>query len=101
MKLIASSLSIGTLLLLTQAQEPQQDRKVIHLTEITCKTFVEEMKGEQGIIVAWLQGYYLPEHEPPVIDVDKLLSDSAKLTEHCINKPEDDLMTAAEAIFGK
>jgi acid stress chaperone HdeB len=101
MKLIATSLSIGTLLLLTQAQEPQQDRKVIHLTEITCKTFVEEMKGEQGIIVAWLQGYYLPEHEPPVIDVDKLLSDSAKLTEHCINKPEDDLMTAAEAIFGK
>jgi acid stress chaperone HdeB len=101
MKLIATSLSIGTLLLLTQAQEPQQDRKVIHLTEITCKTFVEEMKGEQGIMVAWLQGYYLPEHEPPVIDVDKLLSDSAKLTEHCINKPEDDLMTAAEAIFGK
>ena len=101
MKLIATSLSIGTLLLLTQAQEPQQDRKVIHLTEITCKKFVEEMKGEQGIIVAWLQGYYLPEHEPPVIDVDKLLSDSAKLTEHCINKPEDDLMTAAEAIFGK
>jgi acid stress chaperone HdeB len=101
MKLIATSLSIGTLLLLTQAQEPQQDRKVIHLTEITCKTFVEEMKGEQGIIVAWLQGYYLPEHEPPVIDVDKLLSNSAKLTEHCINKPEDDLMTAAEAIFGK
>jgi acid stress chaperone HdeB len=101
MKLIATSLSIGTLLLLTQAQEPQQDRKVIHLTEITCKTFVEEMKGEQGIMVAWLQGYYLPEHEPPVIDVDKLLSDSAKLTEHCINKPEDDLMTAAEEIFGK
>jgi acid stress chaperone HdeB len=77
------------------------DLKVIHLSEITCKTFVEEMKGKQGIIVAWLQGYYLPEHEPPVIDVDKLLSDSAKLTEHCINKPEDDLMTAAEAIFGK
>ena len=101
MKLIATSLSIGTLLLLTQAQEPQQDRKVIHLTEITCKKFVEEMKGEQGIIVAWLQGYYLPEHEPPVIDVDKLLSDSAKLTGYCINKPEDDLMTAAEAIFGK
>jgi hypothetical protein len=35
-----------------------------------------------------------------VIDVDKLLSDSAKLTEHCVNNPEDDLMTAAEAAFG-
>jgi hypothetical protein len=101
MNLIATSLSIGMLLLLTQAQRPKQDRKVIHLAEVTCKTFVEEMKREQGIIVAWLQGYYLPEHEPPVIDVDKLLSDSAKLTEHCLNKPEDDVITASEAVFGK
>jgi hypothetical protein len=100
MKFIATSLPIGILLLLTQAQEP--DRKVIHLTEITCKTFVGEMKREEySIIVAWLQGYYLPEHDPPVIDVDKLSSDSAKLREHCLNNPEDDLMTAAEAIFGK
>jgi acid stress chaperone HdeB len=99
MKLIATSLSIG-MLLLTQTQEPKQERKVIHLTEVPCKTFIEEMKNEQGIIVAWLQGYYLPEDEPPMIDVDKLLSDTAKLREHCINKPEDDVMTAAEAVFG-
>jgi hypothetical protein len=62
---------------------------------------IEEMKREQSIIVAWLQSYYLSEHSPPVIDVDKLLSDSAKLTEHCVNNPEDDLITAAEAAFGK
>ena len=74
MKLIATSLSIG-MLLLTQTQEPKQERKVIHLTEVPCKTFIEEMKNEQGIIVAWLQGYYLPEDEPPMIDVDKLLSE--------------------------
>src|SRR3974390_3322762 len=100
MKFIATSLPIGILLLLTQAQEP--DRKVIHLTEITSQTFVGEMKREEySIIVAWLQGYYLPEHDPPVIDVDKLSSDSAKLREHCLNSPEDDLMTAAEAVFGR
>ena len=100
MKFTASSLAAGILLLLTQAQEP--DRKVIHLTEITCKTFIEEMKQEERrIITAWLQGYYLPEHDPPVIDVDKLSSDSAKLREHCLNNPEDDLMTASEAVFGK
>src|SRR5260370_31908454 len=71
------------------AQEPKQDRKVIHLTEITCKMFTELTQQEQGIIIAWLQGYYLPEHEPAAIDVEKLLSDRAKLTEHCINEPED------------
>ena len=100
MKTIATSLPIGILLLLTQAQEPGP--KAIHLSEITCKAFVEEMKREEhGIIVAWLQGYYLPEHDPPVIDIDKLASDSAKLRDHCLNNPDDDLMTAAEAVFGR
>jgi hypothetical protein len=100
MKTIATSLLLGIPLLLTQAQGPSP--KVIHLTEITCKAFVEEMKQEErSIIAAWLQGYYLPEHDPPVIDVDKLSSDSTKLREHCLNNSEDDLMTAAEAVFGK
>jgi hypothetical protein len=69
------------------------------LTEVTCKTFTELTREEQNIITAWLQGYHLSEHEPPVIDVEKLLSDKAKLTEHFINKPEDDVMTAAEAVM--
>jgi HdeA/HdeB family len=92
---------IGILLLLTQEQEPKQDRTIIHLDELTCKTFTELTQQEQGIIMAWLQGYYLPEHGLAVIDVEKLLSDRAKLTEHCINKPEDDVMTAAEAVLGR
>jgi hypothetical protein len=55
MKFIATSLPIGILLLLTQAQEPGS--KAIHLTEITCKAFVEEMNREEHrIIVAWPQG---------------------------------------------
>jgi hypothetical protein len=94
-----AALSIGTLLLLTQAEEPKQDRKVIYLAEVACRTFTELTREEQGIIIAWLQGYYLPERGPAVIDVEKLLLDRAKLTEHCINKPEDDVMTAAEAVM--
>ena len=94
-----ATLSIGTLLLLTQAEEPKQDRRVIHLAEVTCRTFTELTQQEQNIITAWLQGYHLPEQEPAVIDVGKLLLDRAKLTEHCINKPEDDVMTAAEAVM--
>jgi acid stress chaperone HdeB len=98
MKLIARGLLV--VLSLAPAQE-SGGSKAIHLTEVTCKTFIEEMKPEEHrVIVAWLQGYYLPEHDPPVIDIDKLSSDSAKLREHCLNNPEDDLMTAAEAAFG-
>ena len=96
-----TGLAIVSLQLLAQAQQPKQDRKVIHLAEVSCKIFTELTQQEQGIITAWLQGYHLPEHEPAVIDFDKLLSDRAKLTEHCINEPGDDVMTAAEAVMEK
>ena len=96
-----AALSIGTLPLLTQAEEPKQDRRVIHLAEVSCRTFTELTQQEQGIIMAWLQGYYLAEHAPAVIDVEKLWSDRAKLTKHCINEPEDDVMTAAETVMEK
>jgi hypothetical protein len=100
MKVIAISLAIG-MLVLTQAQEPKQDRNVIHLTEVTCEILIDKMKNEQSIIAAWLQDYYLPEHGPRVIDLHKVLADTAKLREHCIDNPEDDIMAAAEAAFGK
>src|SRR5436190_10272979 len=99
MKLIASSVLMGTLLLLTQAQEQPRNPRIIHLNKITCKIFVEEMKREQSIVVAWLQGYYSPEREPPVIDVDKLLYDGTKLIEYCVNNPGDDIITAAETLY--
>jgi hypothetical protein len=101
MQWVTTTISIATLSLLTQAQEPKQDRKVIDLTGTTCKTFADLTQQEQGMIIAWLQGDYLPEDEPAAIDVEKLLLDRAKLTEHCINKPEDDVMTVAEAAMEK
>jgi hypothetical protein len=90
------SLSAGILL---QARELKQDRRTIHLAEVSCKRFTELTQQEQDIILAWLQGYNLPEHEPAVIDLEKLLLDRAKVADHCINKPEDAVMTAAEAML--
>jgi hypothetical protein len=34
-----------------------------------------------------------------VIDFEKLLSDTVKLVEHCNTEPEEDVMTAAEALL--
>ena len=101
MQSVATSLSIGTLLLFTQAQEPNQDSRIIHLGKITCRTFTEFTRQEQDIIMAWLHGYYLPEHDPPVMEIEKLWSDRAKLAEHCVRKPNDDVMTGADALLGK
>ena len=82
-----------------ERQEPTQDSK-FHLAEVSCKTFTEFSQQEQAMIMSWLQGFYLPEHAPAIIDLKKLLSDKAKLTEHWHQiKPEDDLMTAAEAVM--
>jgi len=62
----------------------------------------EQLQGhEQGVIISWLQGYYLTEHAPAVINLDKASSDIAKLTEHCNDRPEDDLLTAADAVMGQ
>jgi hypothetical protein len=97
---LVTGISIGISLLLAQEQERKQDR-TIHLDELTCQTFTQLPQQEQRIIMAWRQAYYLPEHGAAVIDVEKLLSDRTKLAEHCIDKPEDDVISAAEAVLGK
>ena len=96
-----TALSFGSLLLLTQAQEPTPDSKVIHLAEVSCKTFTELTKQEQAIIISWLQGHHLSEHAPAIIDLNKLAADKARLTEYCIRQSEDDVVTAAEAVMGQ
>jgi hypothetical protein len=45
-------------MLTSWAEEPKQDHKVIHLAEVTCRTFTELTQQEQGIIIAWLDIYY-------------------------------------------
>jgi hypothetical protein len=64
MRLIATGFPIGNPAI---AHSGTRARAQSHFTR---KTFIEEMKQEQSLIVAWLQGYYLPEHEFPAIDVD-------------------------------
>ena len=56
-----TALYLGSLLLLSQAQEPTQER-TLHLAEVSCKTFTEFTPQEQAIIMSWMQGYSLPDH---------------------------------------
>jgi hypothetical protein len=85
----------GALLAGSAAQER------LDLNTTTCRQLLE-MKPEQILIVlGWLQGYYLDEHAPPIVDLDKLSTDSRKLTERCEARPNEDVMTAAEMLFGR
>ena len=83
------------------ANAMDRERKLLYLVEVSCKTFTEFAQQEQAIFISWLQGYSLPDQTPVVIDLDKLSVDKAKLIEHCTDKPEDVVMTAAEAVMGR
>jgi len=53
------------------------------------------------IVVGWLQGYYLDKHAPPVVDFAKLSFESVSLANRCVARPDEDVMAAAERVFGK
>jgi hypothetical protein len=53
------------------------------------------------IVVGWLQGYYLDEHETPVVDFTKLSVESVRLANRCVARPDEKVITAADRVFGK
>jgi acid stress chaperone HdeB len=55
---------------------------------------------EIKIILAWLDGYYKDEKDPPVIDTDKFVANAKKLGEYCSANPTIGLITATDKLFG-
>jgi hypothetical protein len=49
------------------------------------------------IVVGWLQGYYLDEHETPVVDFTKLSVESVSLANRCVARPDEKVITAADS----
>jgi acid stress chaperone HdeB len=73
----------------------------IDFSTTTCKQFMEGHKESIGIILAWLDGYYLDEDDPPVFDTDKFEANAKKLGAFCAANPELGLITATDKLFGK
>ena len=61
----------------------------IDLSTWTCKQFQSASKDDVGVILAWLDGYYKDEDDPPVIDTDKFVANAKKLGEYCAAHPDD------------
>ena len=78
------------------AQEGKLD-----LAALTCQKLFEMKREQINIVLGWLQGYYLEENGPPVVDLDKLSADSLRLSGYCAANPQEDVISAAEALFGK
>lgn len=57
--------------------------------------------GAVDLLVGWLQGHYLDEHEAPVVDFTKLSVESVSLANRCKARPDENLIAAADRVFGK
>jgi acid stress chaperone HdeB len=71
----------------------------IDLSTWTCKQFQSANKDETTLILAWLDGYYRAEDDPPMIDTDQLGANAKKLGAYCAAHPDTKLITAADALF--
>jgi len=71
------------------------------LRSVTCQHFLAMPPEHSLIVMGWLQGYYLEEDAEPVVDVDKVLADLQRLTEHCKLRLDQELMAASDQLFGK
>jgi len=74
---------------------------MIDLSTWTCKKFQAADKEDIGVILAWLDGYYRDEDDPPVIDTDKFVANAKKLGEYCAAHPDAGLITATDELFSK
>src|SRR5271163_4062276 len=59
----------------------------IDLSTWTCQQFASASKDDIGVILAWLDGYYKDEDDPPVIDTTKFVDNAKKLGEYCSADP--------------
>jgi acid stress chaperone HdeB len=73
----------------------------IDLSTWTCRQFQSASKDDIGVILAWLDGYYKDEDDPPVINTSQFVANAKKLGEYCTAHPDIGLITATDKLFQK
>jgi len=73
----------------------------IDLSTWTCHQFQAASRDDIGVILAWLDGYYKDEDDPPVIDTTQFVANAKKLGEYCAAHPDIGLITATDKLFQK
>ncbi len=73
----------------------------IDLSTWTCHQFQSASRDDIGVILAWLDGYYKDEDDPPVIDTTQFVANAKKLGGYCSEHPDIGLITATDKLFQK
>src|SRR3979490_2332971 len=95
MKMLAA-LFFGCCLLSGSAARAEK----IDFSTTTCKQFLESHKDSMGVVLAWLDGYYRDEDEPPIFDTDRFEENAKKLGAYCAVNRTVGLITATDKLFG-
>lgn len=96
MKILRAVLAGSTFVLSSPAFAERLD-----LNTVKCGEWLESSKEDIGATMAWLDGYYKGDNDPPVIDFDKMKTDAGKLAKYCAANKDLGLGTAAEKVLGK
>ena len=96
MKKIYASLVAALIFLPSAALADRLD-----LNTVTCKEWIDSGKENIGATIAWLNGYYTDEDDPPIMDFDKMKAEAGKLGKFCAENGDLGLGTAAEKVLGK
>ena len=94
MKTIVAALMAAVLLSAAPAKASNID-----LSAWSCKQFQSASKDDAALILAWLDGYYRAEDDPPIVDTNQLAANAKKLDAYCATHPDMRLMTAADTLF--
>ena len=71
----------------------------LDMSKIICKDFLSSPKDKIAIILAWLEGYYTRENDPPIIYSDKMVKDAKNLSAYCNDHSDDDIVHAADRVM--
>src|SRR3974377_1138582 len=95
------SCAIGALVIGLVVGGTAASAATIDLSTWTCAKFQAADKDDIGVILAWMDGYYRGEDDPPVIDTEKFVANAKKLGEYCAAHPDTGIITAADELFAK
>ena len=94
MKIVAWALAVGVL-----AWSGSAFADNIDLSVWTCKKFQSASDEDVKLILAWLDGYYRNDNDPPVINLDRFVDNAKKLGQFCSANPDMGLITATDKVF--
>jgi HdeA/HdeB family protein len=93
---VLKGIVLGLTVLLSTSLAYAQD---MDMTKIKCKEFIAAPKDQVAVILAWLEGFYTKESDPPIIFADKMAKDAKNLSTYCNAHGDDDIVHAADKVM--